>query len=76
MLIPKNMLEVRKKERETPAGALFRFTRRVRQSGVLLEARKRRFRKRADNKRKRRISAIYRAAKRTEHARLKKLGLA
>lgn len=70
------MLEIRKKERETPASLLFRFTRRVRQSGVLLEARKRRFTDRIDNRNKRRRSAIYRATKRTEHARLKKLGLA
>lgn len=69
------MIEVRKKEGESGAGLLYRFTRKVKQSGVLLEARKRRFYHRVKNRGKRRLSAVYRARKRTEVARLKKLGL-
>ncbi len=69
------MIEVRKKEGETPASALFRFTKRVKQSGVLIEARKRRFRGRPMNRRKRRLGAQYKALKKAETARLKKLGL-
>jgi ribosomal protein S21 len=69
------MIEVRKKEGESPNSLLFRFSKKVRQSGVLTEVRKRRFRDRSVNRRKRRLSAIYRTAKRREIARLKKLGL-
>ncbi len=69
------MLEVRRKEGETPASLMFRFGKRVKQSGILMEARKRRFRGRAVNRRKRRLSAQFRSAKRVETARLKKLGL-
>ena len=69
------MLEVRRKEGETPASLMFRFGKRVKQSGVLTEVRKRRFRGRAVNRRKRRLSAQYRSAKRVETARQKKLGL-
>ena len=70
------MIESRKKEGETPASLMFRFSKRVKQSGVLTEVRKRRFHKRSANKRKRRLSAIYRAGKKKETVRLKKLGLA
>ena len=54
---------------------MFRFGKRVKQSGVLTEVRKRRFRGRAVNRRKRRLSAQYRSAKRVETTRQKKLGL-
>jgi len=69
------MIEIRKKEGETPTAMLFRFTKRMKQSGVLTETRKRRFHARPQNKRKRRIAAQYRAAKKVETARLRKLGL-
>lgn len=69
------MIEVKKKEGESASAVFFRFGKRVRQSGVLAEARKRRFRGRSVNRRKRRLSALYRKAKQTERARLKKLGL-
>jgi len=45
------------------------------QSGVLLEAKKRQYRDRLPNKRKRRLSAIYRAQKTKEYEKMKKLGL-
>ena len=70
------MIEARRKEGETSTNLLYRFSKRVKQSGILTETRKRRFHGRAQNKRKRRLSAQYRAGKRTELARQKKLGLA
>ncbi len=70
------MIEVRRKEGESPASLLFRFSKRVRQSGIMAETRKRRFTDRPQNRRSRRLSAIFRSEKRTEMARLKKLGLA
>lgn len=70
------MIEVKKKEGESSQSLLFRFTKRVRQSGVLTEARGRRFRDRNVNKRKIRLSAQYRAEKKAEMLRKKRLGLA
>ena len=69
------MVGVRKKEGESPGLLLFRFSRRIKQSGILKEAKKRRFRARSVNRRKKRLSAIHRANKKTEIERLKKLGL-
>lgn len=69
------MIEVRKKEGETPSALFFRFSRRIKQSGVLMEARKRRFYGRVVNRRKRRLAAEYRATKKTELSRQRKLGL-
>ena len=68
------MIEVRKKEGESANALLFRFSKRVKRSGVLKEANKRRFTNRKPNKRSRRNSAIHKSAKRAEFARLKKLG--
>ena len=69
------MIESKKKEGESSSSLFFRFAKKVRQSGVLVEARRRRFRARPVNRRARRISAAYRDAKRAETTRLKKLGL-
>lgn len=69
------MIEVKKKEGESSSGLLFRFSKKVRQSGVMKEVRKRRFRARPVNRRKRRLGAQHRTAKKAETARQKKLGL-
>ncbi len=68
-------IEVRKKEGESAGSMLFRFSKKIRQSGVLTEARKRQFKHRAVNRRKRRLSAAYREKTKSERTRLKKLGL-
>jgi len=68
------MIEIKKKEGEPSLSAHFRFTKKVRQSGILVETRKRRFKDRNVNRRKRRLSAIYRGKKRAEIVRAKKLG--
>jgi len=54
------MLEVRKKDRETSQNLAHRFTRTVRQSGVLLELRKKKFHKRAKSALAKKKSAIRR----------------
>lgn len=69
------MIEIKKKEGESSASLLFRFTKRVRQSGVLAEARSRRFKDRNVNKRKVRLSAKYRAEKRADMQKKKRLGV-
>lgn len=69
------MIEVQKKEGENPSSLYFRFSKKVRRSGIVLEVRKRRFHDRVVNKRKVRVSAKHRATKAKEISRLKKLGL-
>lgn len=68
------MLEVRKKEGESPASLIARFTKKVKQSGVLKETRKRRFKTRAPNRNKRRGLALKREKKREEMEHLRKMG--
>lgn len=69
------MLEVKRKEGESIASFLHRFSTKMKQSGILLEAKKRRYHKRAINKTKRKASAIYRSQKKKEYEELKKKGL-
>jgi len=68
------MVQVKKKERETSESLIKRFSRRVQQSGVLLEARHGRFYAKDKNKRQVRESAKYRAKVRKEVDKLKKIG--
>jgi len=66
--------EVKKEENESSGSLIYRFNRRVQQSGVLKEFKKRRFRLRDKNKNQRRTSALRRETKRTEVEVAKKLG--
>lgn len=68
------MVEVKKKDHEGVDSLIRRFSRRVQQSGVLLQARKVRFHERKKNKRKVREEAIRRAELMAERERLIKLG--
>ena len=68
-------IEVRKKEGESSGTLMYRFTKKIQQSGVLKEAKKRRFYHRAVNRHKRRVSALHRESRIKEMARMKKLGL-
>lgn len=67
---------IRKKEGESPNSMIFRFTKKVQQSGVLREVKSRRFTVRAKSKNKRRSSAIYKRDQKAAHEKAKKLGLA
>ncbi|OGY99204.1 MAG: hypothetical protein A2945_05505 [Candidatus Liptonbacteria bacterium RIFCSPLOWO2_01_FULL_52_25] len=68
-------VEVRKRSGESASALLFNFTKRIKRSGVLKEARKRRFRGRAQSRLKRKRSAIHRDVKKKDYERQKKLGL-
>lgn len=68
-------MEIRRKEGESVTSLIYRFSKRVKQSGILREAKKRRFRSRPKNRQRRRLSALHRETKRQEVQRLKKLGL-
>ena len=70
------MVEVRKREHETTGAMLRRFTRRIQQSGILIEARKLKARKNAPTKRQSREGALRRIALMKERTRLEKLGKA
>ena len=69
-------VDVKKKEGESSSALFFRFSKRVKRSGVLKEANKRRFLGRPTSKRQRKLSAIHRDQKKTELARARKLGIA
>jgi ribosomal protein S21 len=68
------MIQVRKKERETPEGMIRRFSRSVQRSGTLQRARKLRFRRDEKSKTERRDEALYKTKIRKEIGRLKKFG--
>jgi len=69
------VIEVKKRERENPRSLLRRFTRRIQQSGILIRARKARFREREKTKRERRASALRRTRIGKEKEKLRKMGL-
>ena len=70
------VLEIKKREGETLASFLYRFNKRVRNSGLVKEVRKRQFKRAGLNKLARRKSALYRARKETEIIRTRKYGRA
>jgi ribosomal protein S21 len=67
-------IEVKKREGESAGTLIYRFTKKIQRSGVLREARKRRFHDRSLNRRKIRLSALYRGKKKEEYLKAKKLG--
>lgn len=68
-------ISVKKKENESAGSLIFRFTKKVQTSGVLLESKRRRFSKRVPNLRSRHDSALHRIAKRAEYDKMKKEGV-
>jgi len=70
------MLEIKRKEGESVGSFLHRFTTKIKQSGILLEAKKRRYQRRPLSKRQRRIKALYREMKKKEFEKMRKMGVA
>ena len=68
------ILEVKKQERETAQSLVRRFGRRIQQSGILLRARKTRFRARPKSRQSKKRAALRREELRKEYQKLKKLG--
>ena len=66
------MLEIKKREGESVGSFMYRFNKRVKQSGILMEIKRRQFRDREENRRARRNGALYRKKKHDEHSRMKK----
>lgn len=67
-------LEVKKQERETSQNLIRRFTRSLQQSGILVRARKTRFKEREKSEQIKKRAALRREEKKKEYERLKKLG--
>ena len=68
-------IEVKRKDGETTRSLLRRFSRRIQQSGILVRARKARFRERERTKRERRNSALRRIKIVQEKEKLRKMGV-
>ena len=67
-------IHIKKRKNENISAFLYRFSKRIRQSGVLKEAKGRRFHTRRVNRNKRRASSLYRIAKVNAINRQKKYG--
>jgi ribosomal protein S21 len=67
-------LEIKKTERETSQNLVRRFLRRVKQSGILVQARKNRFREREKSEQMKKRAALRREQLRKEYQKLEKLG--
>lgn len=68
-------LEVKKQERENSQSLIRRFRKKVQKSGILLRARKIRFRQRPKNKEMKKRTALRREKLKAEYEKLEKLGL-
>lgn len=67
-------LEVRRKERESSQGLVRRFSRRLKKSGILIRARKKRFRERKKSKQMKKKAALRREEMKKEYELKEKLG--
>ena len=67
-------LHIRKREGESDMSLIYRFTKRVQQSGVLKEVKRRRFTVRKQSPLKMKRSALYRVGKRIEIETARKQG--
>ena len=67
-------LEIKKEGRETSQNLVRRFSRRMKQSGILLRARRSRFRKKDQSPQMKKRSALRREQLKNEYERLEKLG--
>jgi len=67
-------LEILKQERETSQSLVRRFQKRIQQSGLLLQARKIRFRQRRKSEQMKKRAALRREELKKEYEKLKKLG--
>jgi len=67
-------LEVQKQNRESSQNLIRRFSQRLRKSGVLLEARKRRYKTGEKSRQLKKRSALRRREKKKEYEKLRKLG--
>lgn len=67
-------IEIKKQERETSQALIYRFSRSVKKSGLLLRARKTRFRQRQKSRQMKKRAALRREELKKEYEKLRKLG--
>jgi ribosomal protein S21 len=67
-------MKIQKQLRETSQSLVYRFTKAVQKSGVLVEARKRRFVKRVKSENMQKRAALVKVGKKKEFEKAKKLG--
>jgi ribosomal protein S21 len=67
-------MKIQKQPKETSQSLVYRFTKAVQKSGVLIEARKRRFAERTKSENLKQRAALVREEKKKEFQKLKKLG--
>lgn len=68
------MVEIKKKPKETTSSVLRRFTQKVRESRILINAKKSMFRESKRSRRMRRVGALERERRRKARQKLKKMG--
>ncbi len=68
-------LIVKRKEKENPQSLVRRFSKRVKQSGILLRVRKAQYKERKKSRQLKKRAALRREEKRREYERMEKLGL-
>ena len=68
------VLKVRRQPRETSQSLVHRFSKKVRRSGILLRARKIRFREKPKSRQAKKVSALRREESRKRYEKLEKLG--
>ena len=66
--------DIKKQERETNLSLVRRFTKRIKESGIIRAAKKSRFAQRPQSKTKRKVAALRRIVKKKEYDTLAKLG--
>lgn len=68
-------VSVRKRDGESPTSLMYRFNKKVKQSGLIKEVRRRRFTNRSVSKLKIKMKALHRETAKKEYQRKKKLGI-
>ena len=69
------MISARKRQGESATSLMYRFNKKIKQSGLVKEVRKRRFTSRRVSRLKIKIKALHREASKKEYQRKKKMGL-
>ena len=67
-------IKITRRERESSQSLIYRFGKAIRRGGLLVEARKKRFRKRPQSQQLKQRGALLREKKKAEYQKLKKLG--
>jgi len=67
-------LEIKKQERETSQNLIRRFSKRMKRSGILLQARKIRYKRRPKSRQMKKRAALRKEELKKEHEKLEKMG--